>query len=136
MKTRVRFAAIVAVLALAIGVLTERFLAYGLSFDALLTLRHAVFGDRHPSETPQVVVVNIDDNTFGAEGFKDIPFALWAPQFSAVLDALDGAGAKVIGVDVIFSTIAETVVHGHDRPLFASLQRLAANERVVLAKTD
>ena len=56
MKTRVRFAAIVAVLALAIGVLTERFLAFGLSFDALLTLRHAISGDRHPSETPQVVV--------------------------------------------------------------------------------
>ena len=41
MKTRVRFAAIVAVLALLIGFLTERDLTRGLSFDALLTLRHA-----------------------------------------------------------------------------------------------
>ncbi len=41
MKTRVRFAAIVAVLALLIGFVAERYLAYGLSFDALLTLRHA-----------------------------------------------------------------------------------------------
>ncbi|WP_119304626.1 adenylate/guanylate cyclase domain-containing protein [Dongia deserti] len=136
MKTRVRFAAIVAILSFLIGAVTERLLTYGLSFDALLTLRHAIFGDRHLEETPHVVVVNIDEDTFKATAFKDIPSALWAPQFGTVLDALDAAGAKVIGVDIIFSTIAETVVRGHDRPLFASLHRLAAAERVVLAKTD
>ena len=67
---------LVAVLALLIGVLTERFLAYGLSFDALLTLRHAIFGDRHPAETPQVVVVNIDEDTFTSPGFLDVPFTI------------------------------------------------------------
>jgi CHASE2 domain-containing sensor protein len=76
MKTRVRFAAIVAVLALLIGFLTERQLAYGLSFDALLTLRHIVFGDRHSTPDPQVVVVNIDDATFISPGFRDTPWAL------------------------------------------------------------
>ena len=119
MKTRVRFAAIVAVLALLIGVLTERFLAYGLSFDALLTLRHAIFGDRHPAETPQVVVVNIDEDTFTSPGFLDVPFTLWAPQFATVLDALDAAGAKTIGVDLIFAGTAEKVKPDHDRPLRA-----------------
>jgi len=136
MKTRVRFAAIVAVLALLIGVLTERFLAYGLSFDALLTLRHAIFGDRHPAETPQVVVVNIDEDTFTSPGFLDVPFALWAPQFATVLDALDAAGAKTIGVDLIFAGTAEKVKPDHDRPLRASLYRLARSERVLLAQTD
>jgi class 3 adenylate cyclase/CHASE2 domain-containing sensor protein len=135
MKTRVRFAAIVAVIALLAGFATERYLAAGLSFDALLTLRHMVFGDRHPAQDGEVVVVNIDEATFGAEGFSDKPFALWAPQFAAVLDALDLAGAKVIGIDIIFATTAETVIRGHDRPLFATLHRLGAAGRVVLAQT-
>jgi class 3 adenylate cyclase len=136
MSTRVRFAAIVAVLALVIGFATERYIAYGLSFDALLTLRHMVFGDRHRAPDTQVVVVNIDEATFAAPGFKETPWALWAPQFATVLDGLDRAGAKVIGVDIIFSTTVETVMRGHDRPFFEVLHRLAAAERVVLAQTD
>ena len=136
MKTRVRFAAIVAVLALVIGFTTERELTYGLSFDALLTLRHAVFGDRHPIPDTDVVVVNIDGDTFKDPAFRDVPWALWAPQFAKVLDGLDHAGAKVIGADIIFSTTAEKVIRGYDRPLYASLHRLAADERIVLAQTD
>ena len=137
MKTRVRFAAIVAVLALLIGFLTERELTRGLSFDALLTLRHAVFGDRHRSETPQVVVVNIDQATFDEQPF-DKPFALWVPQFATVLDAIDAAGARSIGIDLIFATTAEAEpeLRGHDRPLRTSLARLGALERVALAETD
>ena len=137
MKTRVRFAAIVAVLALTIGLLTERYLAYGLSFDALLTLRHALFGDRHASEGPHVVVVNIDDATFDAPPFRK-PFAFWAPQFATVLDAIDASGAKIIGVDLIFATTVETepALRGHDWPLRASLARLSTDGRVVLAETD
>src|SRR5687767_1299308 len=137
MKTRVRFAAIVAVLALLIGFLTERELTRGLSFDALLTLRHAVFGDWHVSETPQVVVVNVDEATFDVPPFKK-PFALWAPEFATVLDAVEAAGAKIIGVDLIFATTVETepALRGYDRPLRASLARLASANKVVLAETD
>ena len=134
MKTRVRFAAIVAVLALLIGFLTEHELTRGLSFDALLTLRHAVFGDRHRDQASDVVVVNIDESTFRAPGFVDHPFAFWAPQFAAVFDAIDAAGAKVIGADLIFSTTAEIVKPDHDRPLRASLHRLGTAERIVLAQ--
>ena len=127
MKTRVRFAAIVAVMALLIGFLTERELTRGLSFDALLTLRHAILGDRHRPETSQVVVVNVDQATFAAAPFGK-PFALWAPQFATVLDAIDAAGARSIGVDLIFATTVETEpeLRGHDRPLRASLARLGA----------
>jgi class 3 adenylate cyclase len=133
MKTRVRFAAIVAVLALLIGFVTERELTWGFSFDALLTLRHAVYGDRHQDQASNVVVVNIDEDTFNAPGFVDQPFALWGPQFATVLDALDTAGATIIGIDLIFATTAEKVKPGHDRPLWGSLGRLGAAERVVLA---
>lgn len=136
MRAHVRFAAIVAIIALLVGYGTERYLAAGLSYDALLTLRHLAFGDRHAGTDPPVVVVNLDEATFTSRGFRDIPLALWGPQFATVLDALDRAGAKVIGVDIIFSTTAETVVRGHDRPFMQVLQRLGAAERVVLAQTD
>jgi CHASE2 domain-containing sensor protein len=130
------FASHVAILGLAIGFLTESELTRGLSFDALLTLRHAVFGDRHPTEKPQVVVVNVDENTFAAPGFVDVPLALWGPQFATVLDALDAADAETIGVDLIFAGTAEKVKPDHDRPLRATLHRLGSAERVVLAQTD
>jgi adenylate cyclase len=138
MKTRVRFAAIVAVLALVIGFATERFLTAGLSFDALLTLRHAVFGDRHEISDSEVVVVNVDDATFLSPAFENTPFGLWGPQFATVLDALDRAGAKVIGADLIFSATSETIpeLRGRDRPLREALGRLAATQRIVLAETD
>ena len=136
MKARVRFAAIVAILALLIGFVTERYLTWGLSFDFLLTLRHVVAGDRHAPGDAQVVVVNIDEATFDAPDFRNKPFALWGPQFATVLDALDGAGAKVIGLDIIFATTADTVIRGHDLPLRQTLARLASAGRVVLARTD
>ncbi len=136
MKTRVRFAAIVAVIALLAGFATERHLAAGLSFDALLTLRHMAFGDRHPAQDGEVVVVNVDEATFGAPGFKEIPWAFWGPKFATVLDAIDRADAKAIGADIIFSATAETVERGYDRPFFEVLHRLASQERIVLATTD
>jgi class 3 adenylate cyclase/CHASE2 domain-containing sensor protein len=138
MKARARLAAIVAILALAIGFLTEYFLTSGMSFDALLTLRHAVLGDRHQPIDSQVVVVNIDEATFGAPGFEGYPIALWGPQFAKVLDALDRAEVKVIGVDLVFTATAETVpeLRGRDRPLREVLQRLGASQRIVLAETD
>jgi adenylate cyclase len=136
MKPRVRFAAIVAVLALVIGFASERYLAAGLSFDALLTLRHAVFGDRHQAQDGEVVVVNIDEDTFKTPGFQEVPWAFWGPRFATVLDAIDRADAKVIGADIIFSATAEKVVRGHDRPFFEVVHRLASQERIVLASTD
>jgi adenylate cyclase len=136
MKTRVRFAAIVAVLALVIGFIAEPELTYGLSFDALLTLRHVAFGDRHQTSDAQVVVVSINGATFSAPDFNKAPMALWAQQFATVLDALDNAGAKVIGVDLIFGKTVEGILPGHDRPLFQVLQRLALTEHLVLAQTD
>ncbi|MBA4096366.1 MAG: hypothetical protein C0484_06285 [Rhodospirillum sp.] len=138
MKTRVRFAAIVAVLALLIGFLTERELTRGLSLDALLTLRHMIVGDRHLAGDSPVVVVNVDEGTFGSSGFKGYPMALWGPQFATVLDALDRADAKVIGADIVFAATAETIpeLRGRDLTFREVLKRLGARGRIVLAETD
>src|SRR5262245_2211225 len=138
MKARARFAAIVAILAALIGFLTEYFLTSGLSFDALLTLRHAVTGARHQVSESPVVVVNIDEATFHAPGFEGYPFALWGPQFAKVLDALDRADAKVIGADLVFAATAEAVpeLRGRDRPLREVFKRLGDSQRIVLAEVD
>lgn len=138
MKTRVRFAAIVAVLALLIGHATERFLTFGLSLDALLTLRHALFGDSHQPAESQVVVVNITEGTYDSSDFAKYPVALWGPQFATVLDAIDHAGAKVIGVDLVLAATAETVpeLRGRELPLRQVLQRLGRTDHIVLAETD
>ena len=96
---RIQLGILAALIALCCGILQERFLSAGLSFDALLSLRHAVFGDRHAPQDSRVVVVAIDEATFADPAFRDTPMALWAPQFATVFDALDQAGARAIGAD-------------------------------------
>ena len=85
-----------------------------------------------------MVVVNITETTLRSPGFKGTPLALWGPQFAIVLDALDRGGAKVIGMDLVLATTAETVpeLRGRDRPLREVLGRLGSTDHIVLAETD
>lgn len=131
---RLRLAVIAALVGLLCGQAFQQYLTAGLSFDALLTLRHMASGDRHPPEASRVAVVNIDEATFEDPAFRDTPWALWAPQFAKVIGAIDEAGAAVIGVDLLLSFTAEGVFPGHDKPLIAELQRLGAADRIVLAQ--
>lgn len=131
---RIQLAALAALIALICGILLESYLSAGLSFDALLSLRHAVFGDRHAAADSRVAVVTIDEATFADPAFKDTPMALWAPQFAKVLEVLDRAGATVIGADILFATTAERIAPGHDRPLLAEMRRLGVADRIVLAQ--
>jgi adenylate cyclase len=133
-KSRVLLAVIAAFIAYACGILVERYLSAGLSFDALISLRHVVQGDRHALDSSRVAVVVIDEATFADEDFRDIPWALWSPQFSKVMGALDRAGATVIGADILFTTVAEKFIKGHDKPLREEMRRLADANRIVLAK--
>ena len=51
-QSRIRLGALAALVALTCGMALERYLSAGLSFDALLSLRHLVYGDRHaPGES-------------------------------------------------------------------------------------
>ena len=131
---RIQLGILAALIALCCGILQERFLSAGLSFDALLSLRHAVVGDRHAPQDSRVVVVAIDEATFADPAFRDTPMALWAPQFAAVFDALDRAGARVIGADILFTATSEKVIAGHDKPLLEVFRRLGGTGRIVLAQ--
>ena len=131
---RIQLGVLAALIALCCGIALERYLSAGLSFDALLSLRHAVFGDRHAPESSPVVVVAIDEATFADPAFRDTPMALWAPQFATVLDSLDRAGASVIGADILFTATTEKDIAGHDKPLIETFRRLGAADRIVLAQ--
>lgn len=72
-QSRIRLGALAALIALFCGMVVERYLSAGLSFDSLLSLRHLAFGDRHAPEESRVVVVAIDEATFADPAFKDIP---------------------------------------------------------------
>ncbi len=132
--TRIQLGVLAALLALGCGIALERYLSAGLSFDALLSLRHAVLGDRHAPESSRVVVVAIDEATFADPAFRDAPLALWAPQFATVLDSLDRAGASVIGADILFTATVEKSIAGHDKPLIEVFKRLGDANRIVLAQ--
>lgn len=133
-RLRLPLTALTALVALVCGVLIERHLSAGLSFDALLTLRHIVYGDRHGPEESRVAIVTIDEATFADPAFRNTPMALWSPQFAKVIAALDRAGATVIGADILFTTTAETIVPGLDKPLLAEMRRLGQADRIVLAQ--
>jgi hypothetical protein len=101
-----------------------------------LALRHLFIGDRHEIARSPVVVLAIDEATFDHPSLRDIPMALWNPQFGRTIAALDEAGAKVIGLDIIPTTTAESIAPGHDRPLIEAIQRTGAAGRLVMARAD
>ena len=56
---------------------------------------------------------------------------MWSNEIAIVLDAVLGAGAKVIGFDVIFPTSVEQKLRGHTVEISDSCRRLvpAVNQR-------
>ncbi len=65
---------------------------------------HVFSGVRY--EPRHTALVSIDDQTLLA--LKDDPLAFWAPHFGKAIDTLTKAGAKVIGLDVIYQVSAES----------------------------
>jgi len=65
---------------------------------------HQIAGKRR--EAQHVVIVSVDDQTFLK--LKDDPLAFWQPHFAQAMKVIDAAGAKVIGLDFVYATSAET----------------------------
>ena len=61
---------------------------------------------------------------------------MWSNEIAIVLDAVLGAGAKVIGFDVIFPTSVEQKLRGHDRNLLIMLRKASRAGKVVLGKVQ
>jgi adenylate cyclase len=114
----------------------------GLSIDLLYSLGRSS-GLEHASPLQdRTIIIAIDEETYRRPPFYDsatkrsIPQALWTPQVATVIDAVLDGGAKVIGLDTIFSTSASAVIPNYDKALYQALRRGGREERIVLAKAQ
>ena len=94
-----------------------------LGIDLLLPLRHAVFGPLFPAEDSDVVVVVVDEETYGTDPINGIPEVAWTPQIARVIEAVAAAGPRVIGLDLIYPTSLDRpdLLRGYDKPLLKAL---------------
>jgi class 3 adenylate cyclase/CHASE2 domain-containing sensor protein len=105
--------------------------------DYLLPLRHAVFGPLFTPDKSDVVVVAIDEQTYHAEPFANTPKVAWTPYLGYVIDAVNAADPKAIGLDTVFSTSLDRpeLLQGYDRPFLLALRRAAMQNRLVMGET-
>ena len=100
-----------------------------LRFEHMLgDVRTAYLSDRLPSQHPHVAIVSITDETLKDNKVRQpIDRALLA----RLVDAIDAAGAKVIGIDILF---ARTPPPDNEDMLIDAIRR--AKAKVVLAAAD
>ncbi|WP_119304299.1 adenylate/guanylate cyclase domain-containing protein [Dongia deserti] len=116
--------------------------ANGLSIDVLYRLAHWSGVEHAAPLEDRTIIIAIDEETYRRPPFYDpttkrsTPQALWTPQVATVLDAVLEGGARVIGLDTIFSTSASAVIPNYDRALYQALRRGGREDRIVLAKAQ
>ena len=98
---------------------------------------HQMAGVRYRPQ--HVVIVAIDERTRLAH--QDEPLAFWAPHFARAIEVLKKVGARVIGLDFLFSVSAEAwlkrldLAGGKSRTYDLELRRQLAAGHVVLSGT-
>ena len=122
--------AVFAVLAtLLLADLAPRFAPGLLRFEHYMgDVRTVLLSDQLPSQHPQVAIVAITDDTLA--GYKTY-LPVDRHLLARVVDALDAAGAKVIGLDFLFAAPAPD---DHELLLIDSIRRARAT--IVLAAAD
>jgi adenylate cyclase len=138
-RTWRRRLAVAAVLALASGGLAwlpPASFATGLGIDVLLPLRHWWYGPLFAPSASDVAVVAIDEQSYRTEPFRNTPKVAWTPHLARVLEAVDDAGPKAIGLDVIYPTSLDRpeLLRGYDRPFLLALRKAADRGRIVLGQ--
>jgi adenylate cyclase len=108
----------------------------GLSIDLLYLLARTAGIERGTTIGDRTVVIAIDEETYRRPPFQGVPSPLWTPQVATVLNAVMDGGAKVIGLDVIFSTSASAVIPNYDKLLRQALRRGGSDGRLVLASAQ
>jgi adenylate cyclase len=106
----------------------------GLTVDLLEWLRQSVFGPRRDAAQAAVAVVLVDEATYAAPEFHNTPKEMWTPQIGAVLDAINQAGPRAVGFDIILPTTLGALKSDYDVPFAQALHHLATAHRIVLAK--
>ncbi len=104
--------------------------------DFLLPLRHLAYGPLFPPGKSDVVIVAVDEQTFASPPFSATPKVAWTPYLGYVIDAVNAAGPKAIGLDMIFPTSLDRpeLLLGYDRPFLLALRRAADENRIVLGQ--
>jgi adenylate cyclase len=126
----VLLAGVVAVLAaLLLADLMPRYAPGLLRFEhALADVRTSFLSDQLPSQHPHVAIVGITDQTLSDYKTRlPIDRALLA----RLIDAIDAAGAKVVGIDFLFYRTAPV---DNEDMLFAAIRR--ARAKIILAAAD
>jgi adenylate cyclase len=105
--------------------------------DFLLPLRHWAYGPLFPPAKSDAVVVAIDEQTYKTEPFTNTPKVAWTPYLAEVLGAVDAAGPKAIGIDMILPTTLDRpeLLLGYDRPFLLALRSAADHNHVVMGQT-
>jgi adenylate cyclase len=88
-----------------------------------------------PARAPIALVV-IDEETYRRSPFAGTPRVTWTPQIGRVIEALDRAGATVIGMDLIYPTSVDRpgLMPGHDKPFLKALYRAGRAGRLLLGE--
>lgn len=104
--------------------------------DFLLPLRHQLFGPLFPPSKSDVVIVAIDEQTYRTAPFDNTPKVAWTPYLGYVIDAIDKAEPKAIGLDIMFPTTLDRpeLLLGYDRPFLIALRNAADQGRIVMGE--
>ncbi len=107
-----------------------------LGIDFLLPVRHALFGPLYPAAESETVIVSIDEETYRTPPFSETPKVAWTPMLAKVVGAVDDAGARVIGFDLIYPTSLDRLdlLAGYDKPLLKVMYKAGRAGRLVLGK--
>lgn len=137
-RFRLRDLACVAGLALTVAVLAALPVMdglRGLSLDLTYPLRHALYGPQARPDQSHVVVIAIDEETYRRAPFMGLPQAAWPPLLAPVINAV-AAEARVIGLDVVWSTSLDDLQRGFERDFLLSLRQAARENKLVLGKVQ
>jgi class 3 adenylate cyclase/CHASE2 domain-containing sensor protein len=122
---------LIALMMLPYGLLMQNSQPQRLGIDLLLPVVEFLAGDR---PQPPIAVVVIDEQTYERSPFLETPQVAWTPLLAEVLRAVDKAGAKVVGLDLIYPTSLDRpeLIPGYDRPFLIALRDLGRSGRLVL----
>jgi class 3 adenylate cyclase len=101
--------------------------------DLLVAVRAWVAPRSAATLDEPVAVVALDARSLGEPEIARYPRTFLTPIWAAVLDGVLGAGARTVGLDLIFAYSANEFAPDFDRPFLAALGR--HRERVVLARS-
>lgn len=107
-----------------------------LSIDVLIPIRTWIGTPPFPPQQSDVVVVAIDEQTYRTKPFDTTPKIAWTPFLGEVIQAVDAAGSKVIGFDIVFPTSLDqpNLLQGYDRPFLQALAKAGRQGRLVLGE--